>query len=113
MNKLKSLIALFLCLCMTRGYAQMNQDTDSLAGFDMAGALEHASHLKTSTEKNFFFEHAKRTYKIEKYALLDGYNYNFNKAILPSPIKNPTKGNNNGSGNKVAQGPQPAGCTNV
>src|ERR1700741_761288 len=109
-KKVKEIILLIVFANIFNGKAQQNADVDSLDGFDMAGALEHASHLKTSTEKNFFFEHAKRTYKIDKYELLDNYNYGFKKPIMPKTIATP-KGT--GNGNKTVQGPQPLGCNNI
>ncbi len=81
--------------------------TDSLAGFDFKGALEHANEMKTDKEKNFFLNHAKRTYKMQKYGLYP------NKKGLDSNKHNYNLTNAKGGNNSIMQGPQPAGCTNV
>ncbi|MGZ4038073.1 MAG: hypothetical protein ACXVPQ_09625, partial [Bacteroidia bacterium] len=109
MNKNLSHIFGLLILFLSVGKISAQRavaETDSLAGFNYAGALEHASEMKTDKEKNFFMNHAKRTYKIKKYNLypqktgLDGgaSNYSTSRVI---------------NNNSVMQGPQPAGCSNV
>jgi gliding motility-associated-like protein len=90
-------------ICLVLSVFSQNKKNDSLAGFDVAGALEHASHLKTSTEKNFFLEHAKRTYKIKKYNLYPVPNNSGAISNSKPPV----------GGIGVLQGPQPVGCANV
>ncbi len=94
--------------------SQSKNSIDSLAGFDFSGALEHASHAKTSTQKNDMMLHAKRSYIDKKFNV-----YNQNQRTNPNNESSHSGINNFGSinakppGNGTLQGPQPAGCNNV
>jgi len=113
----KPFLSAILIFSSFLSFSQAKKGLDSLAGFDYAGALEHASHCKTEKEKRDFMDHAKRTYKIAQYDLKTMTVFangtaraGSNTGVVvngSSPYAKPPGGNN------IMQGPQPAGCSNI
>lgn len=117
MNKLLSSV-LFIVLSIF-GYSQSKITIDSLAGFDFAGALEHASHAKTAQQRMEMMAHAKRSYIDMKFDLYNQSkrsnpnNESFNEGQTNYLNYLTNNANNKGTVGNTYQGPQPAGCNNV
>ncbi len=109
MKKLLSpiLSVIILLLISILGFSQRitvgSNHSDSMSGFNYLGAMNHTKEMKTDIEKFNFLNHAKRTFKIQKYDL-------YPQASGGNAANTNAKP---GDGNSILQGPQPAGCSNI
>lgn len=99
---------IFFALTLSKGFAQKNLSSDSLAGFSNEHAWEHTSSLQTLAEKNQLFETIKRNWIKHKYNMFPIKTTDANGISSTSIGQKPI-----GSTNSTMQGPQPANCTNI